>query len=122
MFRGFICTLAVAPLACAALAPAAADALEQLDRLSLASADPDQGLALARQQAASGALLDALATLERTIAGHPKTKRALLLHASILCRIDDRVGGEVEFARLKAKDFSKAEWAEARTPCEGAGQ
>ncbi len=122
MPQGFRCLIAAIPLALAPLAPAAADSLAQLDLLATASEDPVQGLALARQQAAGGALLEALATLERTLAAHPKTKPALLLHASLLCRLDDRAGGEVEFARLKKGDFKKPDWAAARAPCEAAGQ
>lgn len=115
-------SIAAAVLGLAVAAPAAADSLEQLDQLALASENADHGLTLAQQQAAAGALLDALATLERTLAGHPKTKRARLLHASLLCRLDDPAGGEVEFARLKKGDFKKDEWAAARAPCTGAGQ
>lgn len=118
MPQGLKYLIAAIPLVLVPLAPAAADTLEQLDRLTFASEDPEQGLALARSLAASGALVEALATLERTLAAKPKTKRALLLHASILCRLDDRTGGEVEFDKLKKGDFKKAEWAEARAPCE----
>jgi hypothetical protein len=97
---------------------AAAQSLEALDQLVLASAKPADGLALARSQAGSGALLDALATLERVLLTDPGSKPASLLHASILCRIDDRDGAAAEFARLKAKDFKKPEWAAARAPCD----
>ncbi|MFM5895423.1 MAG: tetratricopeptide repeat protein [Novosphingobium sp.] len=97
---------------------AAAQSLEALDQLVLASAKPADGLALARSQAGSGALLDALATLERVLLTDPGNKPASLLHASILCRIDDRDGAAAEFARLKAKDYKKPEWAAARAPCD----
>lgn len=96
---------------------ATAQSLEALDQLVLASAKSEGGLALARSQAVSGALLDALATLERTLLTDPANKPARLLHASILCRIDDRDGAAVEFARLKSKDFKKPDWAAAREPC-----
>ena len=122
MPQGLKYLIAAIPLALASLTPAAADTLGDLDQLAMAAEDPEQGFALASSLAASGALVEALATLERTLAAHPKTKRAQLLHASILCRLDDRSGGEVEFARLKKGDFKKAEWAEARAPCEGAAQ
>ena len=97
--------------------PAIAQSLEALDQLVLASAKPADGLALAGSQAGSGALLDALATLERLMLTDPGNKSALLLHASILCRIDDRDGAAAEFAKLKAKDFKKPAWAAARAPC-----
>jgi hypothetical protein len=111
---------ATVALLVAAMVPAqfaAAQNLEELDRLALASAKPKTGLALAGSQAASGALLDALATLERVLMVDPKNKPARLLHASILCRIDDRDGAGAEFAKLKSGDFKKAEWAAARAPC-----
>jgi hypothetical protein len=98
-------------------APVAAQTLEELDTLVQASAKPKEGLALARSQAAAGAWLDALATLERVLAADPKHKHSRLLHASILCRLDDADGAKLEFARLKSGDFKKAEWAEAVAPC-----
>jgi hypothetical protein len=97
--------------------PAAAQTLEELDTLVQASAKPKEGLALARAQAAAGAWLDALATLERVLATDPKHKHSRLLHASILCRLDDADGAKVEFSRLKSGDYKKADWAEAIAPC-----
>ncbi len=112
MALGFIAASAVLPQF------ASAQSLEALDQLVLASAKPADALVLARSQAGSGALLDALATLERVLLTDPANKPAQLLHASILCRIDDRDGAAAEFARLKAKDFKKPEWAAARAPCD----
>ena len=97
--------------------PAVAQSLEELDRLVQASVKPADGLALARSQASSGALLDALATLDRVLAVEPKHKQARLLHATLLCRIDDRDGAAVEFSRLRSKDYKKAEWNAALAPC-----
>lgn len=96
---------------------ASAQSLEDLDRLVQSSVKPADGLALARSQAAGGDLLDALATLERVLAVDPKHKQAKLLHASLLCRIDDREGAAAEFARLRAKDYKKPEWSAALVPC-----
>lgn len=106
-------------IAAAAILPqsATAQSLEALDQLVSASAKPAGGLALARSQAGSGALLDALATLERVLLTDPANKPARLLHASILCRIDDRDGAAAEFAKLRSKDFKKPEWAAARAAC-----
>jgi hypothetical protein len=106
--------------AAAALAlslPAVAQTVEELDTLVQAGAKPKEGLALARSQAAAGGWLDALATLERVLAVDPKHKQSRLLHASILCRLDDADGARLEFSRLKSGDFKKAEWAEAVAPC-----
>ena len=97
--------------------PAAAQSLVDLDLLVQGSAKPADGLALARSQAAGGAFLDALATLDRVLAIDPKHKQAKLLHASLLCRIDDADGASLEFGRLKKSSYKKAEWAEAIAPC-----
>ena len=115
-FTGFGCLLA------ALVAPqgAFAQSLEDLDRLVQASVRPADGLALARSQAATGELLDALATLERVLAVDPKHKQAKLLHASLLCRIDDRDGAAAEFARLRAKDYNQPDWSAAQVPCNSA--
>lgn len=96
---------------------ASAQSLEDLDRLVQGSAKPGDGLALARAQAAAGNLLDALATLERVQGVDPWDKQARLLHASLLCRIDDRDGAAAEFARLRGKDYKKADWTAAMLPC-----
>ena len=99
---------------------AAAQSLEELDRLVQSSAKPADGLALARSQVAAGDLLDALATLERVLTVDPKDKQVRLLHASLLCRIDDRGGAAVEFAKLRAKDYKKPDWSAALVPCTSA--
>lgn len=112
-------TAAVALVTAGGLTPQAlsAQSLEALDQMVPSSAKSADALALARAQAGSGALLDALATLERVLMADPKNKPAKLLHASILCRVDDPDGAAAEFAVLKAKDYKKAEWAAAREPC-----
>ena len=97
--------------------PVVAQTIDDLDRLVLASVKPADGLALARSQAGAGELLDALATLDRVLAVEPKHKQARLLHATLLCRIDDRDGAAVEFGRLRSKDYKKAEWNAALAPC-----
>ena len=100
--------------------PAWAQSLEELDRLVQSSAKPADGLALARSQAATGSLLDALATLERVLTVDPKHKQVRLLHASLLCRIDDRDGAAAEFAKLRSKDYKKPDWSAALVPCNSA--
>jgi hypothetical protein len=108
-------------LACAgavlAPVPAAAQTLEELDKLVATSGKPKEGLALARSQAGAGSWLEALATLERVLTVDPKHKQARLLHASILCQLDDLDGARLEFARLKSGDYKKADWAGANAPC-----
>ena len=112
----------VAGLLMALMVPqlALAQSLEELDQLVQGSTKPADGLALARSQASTGGLLDALATLDRVLALDPKHKQARLLHASLLCRIDDRDGAAVEFGRLRAKDYKKADWSAALAPCAAA--
>ena len=113
----FACLVGALVLPGAALA----QSIEELDRLVQSSAKPADGLALARAQASAGGLLDALATLDRVLAVDPRHKQARLLHASLLCRIDDREGAAIEFARLRAKDYKKAEWSAAMVPCAASG-
>ena len=115
-FTGLACLLAALVVPQSALA----QSLEELDRLVLSSAKPADGIALARSQAATGAFLDALATLERVLAVAPKDKQVRLLHASLLCRIDDRDGAAAEFAQLRAKDYEKPDWSAAQVPCNAA--
>jgi thioredoxin-like negative regulator of GroEL len=110
-------TILACVVAALAAAPIAAQTVEELDQLIQASAKPKEGLALARAQVGAGEWLDALASLERVLAAEPKHKQARLLHASILCRLDDVDGAKVEFAKLKSGDYKKAEWAEATAPC-----
>ena len=110
IFAGLLAALVLAQ-------PASAQSLEDLDQLVQGSVKPADGLALARAQVGSGGLLDALATLERVLTVEPKHKQARLLHASLLCRIDDRDGAAAEFARLRSKDYKKAEWSAALMPC-----
>ena len=112
-FIGVACLLAVLVVPQCAFA----QSLEELDRLVLSSAKPADGLALARSQAATGQFLDALATLERVLAVAPKDKQVRLLHASLLCRIDDRAGAAAEFAKLRAKDYKAPDWGSAQGPC-----
>lgn len=101
--------------------PVAAQSLDDLDRLVQASAKPKDGLILAQSQIDAGALLDALATLERVLAIDPKHKQAKLLHASLLCRVDDAAGASLEFGKLKSGSYKKAEWAAAIAPCSKSG-
>jgi len=92
--------------------------LEELDALSDLSADEAAGLEAARKQAGRGEYLDALATLERVLAVHPKSRDALLDHALYLCAIDDRQGGLLEISKLKKKQYGKKLIDQSRDRCE----
>ncbi|MEO6718609.1 MAG: hypothetical protein ABIM50_15345 [Novosphingobium sp.] len=93
------------------------DTLAELDKLSQATVGVVPGLATARRQIASGELLGALATLERVLIHHPDAGEVLLLHASLLCRLDDRSGSEVEFDYLRGRGVPDQQWNEATAPC-----
>ena len=107
-----------AAAACGLTAPAMAQNAEltELDRLTDASADPGSAMALARNQIASGELTGAVATLERLLVDHPEADDALVLHASLLCRLDDREGARVELGELHFA-ISEAAWQEVVSAC-----
>ena len=118
--RGFLVGMVLA-WGCLAVAPANAESLEELDALSDRSADEEAGINAASEQAGRGQYLEALATLERVLAVHPKSRAARLIHAVYLCRIDDRRGGLVEIDRLKEKHYDRQQLAEARAICAPGG-
>ncbi len=97
--------------------PAGAETLEELDALSDLSVDERGGIAAARDQAGRGEYLEALATLERVLAVHPKSREARLIHAVYLCQIDDKRGGLVEIGKLKEKHYTRQLLDEARAMC-----
>ena len=108
--------LAWATLSCP---PSSAETLEELDALSDLSTDEAGGIAAAQEQAGRGEYLEALATLERVLAAHPRSHEARLIHAVYLCEIDDRRGGLVELDKLKGKQVGRELLAEARVRCGG---
>ena len=97
--------------------PVRADDIGDLDALSRATDDTKTGLALAREQTSGGDLTGAMATLERLLINHPDSDEAQLLHASLLCRLDDRTGAQGEFAALRKRDFRGQAWKDANAPC-----
>lgn len=99
-------------------APAWADPVSELDALSRATAGLAPGIALARRQIKDGDLTGALASLERVMLNHPQDNESRLLHASLLCRLDDRSGAMIEFEELQGRDVPDAQWDEATAPCD----
>lgn len=97
--------------------PAAAATIEDLDALSRVTEQADSGIAFARSRIAEGDLLEALAALERVILNHPDSSEARLLHASLMCRLDDRRGALPEFEGLRGHDLPGAAVEAARRPC-----
>jgi uncharacterized protein HemY len=100
-----------------ATAPALADTVQQLDNLAQISTEVAPGIAFARNQIGRGDLLGAIATLERLLINHPESDEALLLHASLLCRVDDPTGSLLELDALRNSNISDRAWREATAPC-----
>lgn len=112
---------AIVLIALAGAAPAMAATPAELDALARATEQPGTGVALARRQIAAGTMLDALATLERVIINHPLSNEARMLHAGVMCRLDDRSGALVELDGLRGRPIPDALWAEADRAC-GSGR
>lgn len=93
------------------------DPADALDQLSAASAAVGPGTALARQQIQAGDLTGAVATLERVLTNHPEAYDVLLLHASLLCRLDDGDGARVEINEVANRPTSRQAWAEVNAAC-----
>jgi hypothetical protein len=102
----------------AALAlPAAAGAQDNDDALIDASRQVDTGLALANRQIAANDLLGALGTLERVQFAHPEAVPPRLVYISLLCRLDDREGAEVELGLLAGQPTADSDWAGVVAAC-----
>jgi len=108
----------IAAAACVASpAFAQSDPVAELDALVGDTVDPVSGVAAARAAIGAGELTIAVATLERLLMAFPRADAALLLHASLLCRLDDRAGGRAEVAALKSGLFPESAWGEAIAAC-----
>lgn len=117
--RHFLLSLIASSMIGIASGPALAqdEAVAELDRLVVASAEPGPGVAFARAQAAAGDLLGALATLERVMLAYPGADDARLLHVGLLCRLDDGAGARAELAELANRTVPEQAWAEAEAAC-----
>jgi hypothetical protein len=103
--------------ASAAALPGAAGAQDNADALVDASRQVDSGLVLANRQIAASDLLGALGTLERVQFAHPEALPPRLLYISLLCRLDDREGAEVELGLLAGKPIADPDWAGVAAAC-----
>ena len=103
----------------AALASPAAFAQNDLDALAAASEQVDSGMALARSQIAASDLPGAVGTLERVLLAHPEIVPPRLLYASLLCRLDDRRGADIELGLLADKEIADSDWAAVQAACPG---
>ena len=90
---------------------------QDLDAMASASQQVDSGMALARSQIAASDLPGALGTLERVLLAHPEIVPPRLLYASLLCRLDDRQGAELELGLLAGKPIADADWAGVTAAC-----
>ena len=104
-------------LGAAAFLSPAAIAQDDLDLLANATLQVDSGMALARQQIAASDLPGALGALERVLLSHPEAVPPRLLYASLLCRLDDRQGAELELRLLAGKPTADADWAGVQAAC-----
>ncbi len=105
-------------LAVALAAPRAhAQTVAELDALVGDSADTESGIALAQRQIAAGELTIATATLERVLMADPRSDAALLLHASLLCRLDDAGGARTELSAPYIPPRSNPGWADVNAAC-----
>lgn len=118
MPNAYIKCLTVALLAVAQpVAAVHAETLPELDAMAEVAVDEQKGIAYAQEQSERGEFLEAIATLERVLALHPKSDSARLLHAVYLCKIDDQLGGAVEIGKLKAKNYADELWADVMKLC-----
>src|SRR5687767_13861245 len=104
-------------LSAAALLSPATAAQDDPDALAAATQQVDSGMALARRQIAAADLPGALGTLERLLFAHPEVVPPRLLYASLLCRLDDRQGAELELGLLAGKPIADADWAGVSAAC-----
>jgi hypothetical protein len=111
--------IATALAAASGSAPAHArtDAAAALDALAEASQNVEAGMALARSQAEGGDLTAALATVERVLLAHPEADEARLVHAAMLCRVDDPAGARSELDQFAGRPISDQSWTEIVAAC-----
>ena len=101
----------------AALLPSPAAAQDDFEAMASATQQVDSGMTLARRQIAASDLVGALGTLERVLLAHPEVVPPRLLYASLLCRLDDRQGAELELGLLAGKAIAEPDWAGVTAAC-----
>jgi hypothetical protein len=116
-------TIRLAPLwfCCATIFCLPAHAQDQvpaeLESLIAPALEEGSGVALARRQIADSDLLGAAATLERVMIADPDAIAARLLHAGVLCRLDDRAGARVQLSMLRGQSIADSAWNEFTAAC-----
>jgi hypothetical protein len=101
----------------ASLLSSAAGAQDDPAALAASTEQVESGMALARRQISASDLLGALGTLERVMFVHPEVVPPRLLYASLLCRLDDRQGAELELGLLAGKPVADSDWAGVAAAC-----
>lgn len=104
-------------LLAAAMFSSAARAQDDPGALAAETRQLDSGMTLARRQIGASDLLGALGTLERVLFAYPEAAPPRLLYASLLCRLDDRQGAELELGLLAGKPIADADWAGVAAAC-----
>jgi hypothetical protein len=115
--RVIFLSIGFAALGVAAPAQAQSDPTVEIDRVIQDSRSVSSALALARRQIADDDLIAAMGTVERVLIDHPEADDALLLHVSLLCRLDDASGARAELETLRGIAGSDGAWAEVRAAC-----
>lgn len=104
-------------LSAAAMLSPAAPAQDNLSAMTVATERVDTGMTLARLQIAASDLTGAVGTLERVMFAYPEIVPPRLLYVSLLCRLDDRQGAELELGLLAGKPIADADWAGVAAAC-----
>jgi hypothetical protein len=103
-------------LAAAAALPPAALAQDDPDLL-IAGTQQVNGMTFASLQIGASDLLGALGSLERILFANPEAVTPRLMYASVLCRLDDRQGAELELGLLAGKPIADSDWAGVTAAC-----
>ena len=88
-----------------------------LEKFAQDSSTSAGALALAREQAASGDLTGAAATLERALLLDRQANNVRLAYAALLCRLDDPQGARLELTKLDGQPDDDAGWAGVQAAC-----
>ena len=112
---------AAALLASAAMPAMAQDAqiASDLDAIIDTANDPAAALRLAREQADTGDLIGAAATLERALITRPDSSAApvRLYYVTTLCRLDDVGRARIELDKVDGRRISDGDWASVVQAC-----
>lgn len=114
-FRLFV--IGILPIISSSCSAHAQDGGSGLEALIDPALQVDSGTALARRQIAEQDLLSAAATLERVLIFHENADAGRLLYASLLCRLDDPAGADVELGLLDGHPVPDDGWSELTSIC-----